>query len=550
MRVAVTGATGRLGRALVGRARRCAVHRTGRTDRVGPRGLRPRRARRRRRPPSIATAPRSSSTPRPGPMSTAAPATRTSRCAAERHRDRRPRRGLRRRAASTSWSCPPTRSSTGRATDGVGVRRPTTSRRRSIRTAPPSSPASARRPRRTPAAAGGRLGIVADGVAVRARPSRTSRARSSAAATGPRPPGEPCASSPTNGARRPTARDVAEAIVRAARRGRASAASTTSSTAVSPRGPTWAARHRRHGSACTVRSSPSRPPPGHGRRSPPRWGVLAPTPLPSGEPLRPWPDAMADYAPTLERARPGGDRDEPRAAAVRRSPASATARSPRMPTRAARSASCGAPTPSARSRRRCGRGPATAPTFVQANLSTSAPGVLRGLHVHRRQLDYWVVPPAARSSPSWTCGPCLGGSARPAGRRDPRAGRRRLGGDPGRRRPRVPGARAARACCTSSRTRTTAPTSWASPGTTRPPRCPGRPPTDRRTGARSCPIATGPTRRWRDLVVRLRHGGPDRADPHRIPTPPHRPRPYRPAPMGLRRGGTIPRLSGPRSPPA
>jgi dTDP-4-dehydrorhamnose reductase len=35
---------------------------------------------------------------------------------------------------------------------------------------------------------------------------------------------------------------------------------------------------------------------------PPRWGVLAPTPLPSGEPLRPWPAAMADYAPTLLRA--------------------------------------------------------------------------------------------------------------------------------------------------------------------------------------------------------------------------------------------------------
>jgi dTDP-4-dehydrorhamnose 3,5-epimerase len=31
------------------------------------------------------------------------------------------------------------------------------------------------------------------------------------------------------------------------------------------------------------------------------------------------------------------------------------------------------------------------PTFVQANLSTSRTGVLRGLHYHRRQLDYWVV---------------------------------------------------------------------------------------------------------------------------------------------------------------
>jgi dTDP-4-dehydrorhamnose 3,5-epimerase len=29
--------------------------------------------------------------------------------------------------------------------------------------------------------------------------------------------------------------------------------------------------------------------------------------------------------------------------------------------------------------------------FVQANLSTSAAGVLRGLHYHRRQLDYWTV---------------------------------------------------------------------------------------------------------------------------------------------------------------
>ncbi len=31
------------------------------------------------------------------------------------------------------------------------------------------------------------------------------------------------------------------------------------------------------------------------------------------------------------------------------------------------------------------------PRFVQANLSTSARGVLRGLHYHRRQLDYWIV---------------------------------------------------------------------------------------------------------------------------------------------------------------
>lgn len=38
-----------------------------------------------------------------------------------------------------------------------------------------------------------------------------------------------------------------------------------------------------------------------------------------------------------------------------------------------------------------GRAGSPDPRFVQANLSTSAPGVLRGLHLHRRQLDYWIV---------------------------------------------------------------------------------------------------------------------------------------------------------------
>ena len=38
-----------------------------------------------------------------------------------------------------------------------------------------------------------------------------------------------------------------------------------------------------------------------------------------------------------------------------------------------------------------GAAPGAEPRFVQANLSTSAEGVLRGLHYHRRQLDYWVV---------------------------------------------------------------------------------------------------------------------------------------------------------------
>jgi len=38
-----------------------------------------------------------------------------------------------------------------------------------------------------------------------------------------------------------------------------------------------------------------------------------------------------------------------------------------------------------------GAAPGVAARFVQANLSTSVSGVLRGLHLHRRQLDHWVV---------------------------------------------------------------------------------------------------------------------------------------------------------------
>lgn len=38
-----------------------------------------------------------------------------------------------------------------------------------------------------------------------------------------------------------------------------------------------------------------------------------------------------------------------------------------------------------------GAEPGDDPRFVQANLSSSAPGVLRGLHLHRRQLDHWTV---------------------------------------------------------------------------------------------------------------------------------------------------------------
>lgn len=40
----------------------------------------------------------------------------------------------------------------------------------------------------------------------------------------------------------------------------------------------------------------------------PAWAVLEPTPLPSGEPLRPWEAALADYLPILRRGRSAGVR--------------------------------------------------------------------------------------------------------------------------------------------------------------------------------------------------------------------------------------------------
>ena len=72
--------------------------------------------------------------------------------------------------------------------------------------------------------------------------------------------------------------------------------------------------------------------------------------------------------------------------------ASATARSSGTPTSAARSASCGGRrSPANRAARPRRPQPRARRPFVQANLSTSAAGVLRGLHLHRRQLDYWIV---------------------------------------------------------------------------------------------------------------------------------------------------------------
>jgi dTDP-4-dehydrorhamnose 3,5-epimerase len=53
------------------------------------------------------------------------------------------------------------------------------------------------------------------------------------------------------------------------------------------------------------------------------------------------------------------------------------------------------------------------PAFVQANLSISAPGVLRGLHFHRRQLDYWFVASGRAFTALVDLRPMLHGGAAP-----------------------------------------------------------------------------------------------------------------------------------------
>jgi dTDP-4-dehydrorhamnose 3,5-epimerase len=53
------------------------------------------------------------------------------------------------------------------------------------------------------------------------------------------------------------------------------------------------------------------------------------------------------------------------------------------------------------------------PRFVQANLSDSAAGVLRGLHFHRRQLDYWVVSAGRAFVALVDVRPMIGGGPKP-----------------------------------------------------------------------------------------------------------------------------------------
>ena len=132
----------------------------------------------------------------------------------------------------------------------------------------------------------------------------------------------------------------------------------------------------------------------------------------------------------------------------------------------------------------------TGSPYVQANLSSSAAGVLRGLHLHRRQVDYWVVA-SGQGLPRPRRRAADARRDRQVARcRDARAGRRRLGGDPRGRRPRLPGARATRPALPRDqrlRRQRRARFRLGRPGS---PRCPGRSRRRPDRAARPSPSAT------------------------------------------------------------
>ena len=348
----------------------------------------------------------------------------------ERDRDRRPRRGLRgardrpRAGVSTNEVFDGTR------TDGVGygpddepapgnpygASKLAGERRRDR--APMPAPSRARR-----------LGIARTawlfGPPGRDFPSRILDAAERARL----PPESRSASSPTSGARPTYTRRCRRRDRRAPGRGRARRHPPPRQRAVRDA--------RRCGRATSSAGSGSTVEverrPGHHlgtrRRVPPRWGVLAADPAA----VRRAAPAVAGRDGRLRARAPAGAAAGARAAMSLERPSSSL---PGVRYGAvARHGRCARLVPRAVAGRRVrgdragrrGRGPVVRPTFVQANLSTSAPGVLRGLHYHRRQHDYWVVASGRAFVALVDVRPILARDGRPAGRRDPRAPRRTSG---------------------------------------------------------------------------------------------------------------------------
>ena len=297
MRVAVTGAGGRLGRALVEALENAPFTGLARADRLDPGRLRPRRPGRGSARCSTATGPR--------PSCNAAAWTDVDGCA------RDPDLALARNGDAVHVLAEATRRARHRPRprlDERGVRRParptaaatarTTGPTRSTRTARRSSPA---RSRATAAyrAAAARLGIVRTAW-LYGPPGNDFPAKILAAAERARAAGEPLkvvsdeVGSPT------FSHDVAEAIAELLGSGDVGGLHHVVNTGFASRAD-WARElFRQAGAAVEIEEVPAATWPR--ASTPPAWAVLEPTPLPGGEPLRSWQAALADYTPTLLRA--------------------------------------------------------------------------------------------------------------------------------------------------------------------------------------------------------------------------------------------------------
>ena len=229
---------------------------------------------------------------------------------------------------------------------------------------------------------------------------------------------------------------------------------------------------------------------------PPRWGVLEPTPLPSGEPMRAWRDAMADYAPVTpaREARPGAARMTAgaRPAAFHAAGRPSTAGSTATPTSEARSANCGA---TKRSR---------ASGSSRRTFRPRRPASCAGCISIAARQTCGSLPRGARTSPSWTSGRC---SKRP-GRRPivetRELGRGRVGPDPDGRGPRLPRPRTAPARLLGDQPVRRHRRARFRVGRPRASGCRGRRWMRPRTVARSCPPRDTSNPSLRDLVDGLR----------------------------------------------
>ena len=407
MRVAVTGANGRLGRALVDRPRRCPVHGPGRADRLDARGLRPRRTggdrraprprptrgRRQRRGLDRRRRLRPRPRPRAAPQRRGGPrARRGDRRARHRPGPGQHERGVRRRSAHTTAAIGPTiHRAPANPYGAVEARRRGRGGGR--------LPGSSRRASRS----SGRRGCTG-------RPATTSRRRSSPRPSAPAPTASRSRSSATSSGRRrsPTTspRRSSSCSARAT-----SAASITSSTPASRRGPTG----RASSSARPASTSPIEEVP----------AVDLAARLDAAGVGR----ARADAAPVRRAAAAmaAGARRLPaallrqRAAAAPmtadrdlRDPASATARSSATATSAARSARSGARTPATRSTRRR-PAPRRAPSHGSSRPTCRArrPACCAACISTDASSTAGSWPPAGRSSRSSTSARCSMAADRP-----------------------------------------------------------------------------------------------------------------------------------------